>query len=673
MVLSKINKDVSYPELKSVDPGDLKLEANLYQMDVLGEDVIVAVGNAKTTFEEHDIIFFPIYLVKKNDKVVQIGVFEVESDKPMKMMDDKNNLDIKQFDEPIIYTFVTKEMIRKKKKFPEVSLVKKKIVTEILEEVVSNEIPRERKDTFILTQGAHIPSLLPEESEEDAKKIKHLYKEEGVGNWVEKYMKNNNYSVVESEVSRSDGGDYFFAALRDAFSNIAQQTSIMKLRKRLSDEVDDELFSSYNELYKMHHEKILSETNEIKELKGQYVTMQGKFANTLDRGEKKELSDAATKIKEEHDQMVKDKKITNQLLDEFKFMKGVETLEQLQKKIRTKDYWPDAWAISRLERILNVKIIILSNDDYKNGDMKNVLKCGDLNDSILENRGVFQPEFYIMLDYLPGIHYKVIGYKKKLIFKFSEIPYDVKRMIVDKCMEKNAGAFALIPDFKKFKVDSNKSKPKSTTDHVFEEQYDELSDVKLRGLYDDDIVFTIYAKSNDKPLPGKGSGEKIPVKLIREEFSMLAQISEWRKRLDRSWKQEFKVDGKRWTSIEHYYQANKFKKHNPAFYETFTLDSDSELSKDVDMAKAAGSRSGKFKGETVRPEGVKIDPDYSDAKYKKDIYNAQHAKFSQNDELKRILMATNNAKLTEHVKGLPPIVLDDLMMIRDKFKRDVRE
>jgi predicted NAD-dependent protein-ADP-ribosyltransferase YbiA (DUF1768 family) len=673
MVLSKINKDVSYPELKSVDPGDLKLEANLYQMDVLGEDVIVAVGNAKTTFEENDIIFFPIYLVKKNDKVVQIGVFEVESDKPMKMMDDKNNLDIKQFDEPIIYTFVTKDMIQKKKKVPEVSLVKKKVVTEVVEEVVYNEIPRERKDIFVLTHGAHIPQLLPEESEDDAKKIKRAYIEEGVGNWVEKYMRNNNYSIVESEVTRNDCGDYFFAAVRDAFSNIAQQTSIMKLRKRLSDEVDDALFANYKELYTMHHEKILTETNMIKELKAQYVTMQGKFANTLDRGEKKEMSDAATKIKEDHDQMVKDKKITNQLLDEFKFMKGVETPEQLQKKIRTKDYWADTWAISTLERILNVKFIILSNEDYKNGDMKNVLKCGQLNDSILENRGVFQPEFYIMLDYSPGVHYKVIGYKKKLIFKFNEIPYDIKRMIVDKCMEKNAGAFALIPDFKKFKATNNKSKTQSTTDEELDKQYDELSDVKLRGLYDDDIVFNIYSKSNDKPLPGKGSGEKISVKLIREEFGKLAQIPEWRKKLDRSWNQEFKVDGKKWASVEHYYQANKFKKHNPAFYGAFSLDSDSELSKDVEMAKAAGSKSGKFKGDTVRPEGVKIDPDYSDATYKKEMYNAQYAKFFQNEDLKSILMNTNNAMLTEHVKGRPPIVLDDLMMIRDKFKRDMIE
>jgi hypothetical protein len=45
MVLSKINKDVSYPELKSVDSGDIKMEANLYQLEILGSDVIIDVGN----------------------------------------------------------------------------------------------------------------------------------------------------------------------------------------------------------------------------------------------------------------------------------------------------------------------------------------------------------------------------------------------------------------------------------------------------------------------------------------------------------------------------------------------------------------------------------------------------------------------------------------------------
>ena len=52
MVLSKLNSDVSYPELKSVDSGDLKTEANLYQLEIKEIDVIVAIGNAKNTFED---------------------------------------------------------------------------------------------------------------------------------------------------------------------------------------------------------------------------------------------------------------------------------------------------------------------------------------------------------------------------------------------------------------------------------------------------------------------------------------------------------------------------------------------------------------------------------------------------------------------------------------------
>jgi len=70
MVLSKINGDVSYPELKSVDSGDLKMEAELYQIEVKGVDIIVAIGNVKNTFEDKNIFYFPIYLVKNNNKVV---------------------------------------------------------------------------------------------------------------------------------------------------------------------------------------------------------------------------------------------------------------------------------------------------------------------------------------------------------------------------------------------------------------------------------------------------------------------------------------------------------------------------------------------------------------------------------------------------------------------------
>ena len=60
MVLSRINDEVSYTELKSVDKGDLRMEANLFQLEILGVDVIIAVGNAKNTFEDKNILYFDV-------------------------------------------------------------------------------------------------------------------------------------------------------------------------------------------------------------------------------------------------------------------------------------------------------------------------------------------------------------------------------------------------------------------------------------------------------------------------------------------------------------------------------------------------------------------------------------------------------------------------------------
>lgn len=681
MVLSQLNNNVSYPELKSVDYGDLKLEANLYQLEIKGVDVIIAVGNAKNTFEDKNILYFPIYLVKYNNKVIQIGVYEIKASDYITFLDSYNNLDVEKLYEPLIYSFATTDTLSKLRLEPDVPIRKTEDINKDDVDISDYEyegedkkqsssynehyeIPESRKDIFVLTRGVPIPTQLKEETSKKAKDYREKYHETPSDNWLEKFMNNNNYSIIDNE----GGGDCLFATIRDAFSSIAQQTSVNKLRKKLSTEVTEVIFLNYKEHYDMYNNALIKDTSDIKNLATEYLTLQGRFSEIIDRNEKKLISEQAKKIKAQHDRLVEEKKTTIRIVNEYKFMKGIDTLDKFKSKIKSCDFWADTWAISTLERILNIKLIILSNEYYRNGDTKNVLQCGQLNDSILENKGIFIPEFYIIIDYT-GTHYKVISYKKKMIFNFAEIPYDIKKMIAEKCLETNAGPFSLIPDFKKFKTSFKKQV-------LQESQYDELSESKLRGLYDDAIVFLFYSKSNNKPLPGKGSGEKISNDKLKD-FAELAAIPEWRKKLSNFFVSKnqngeinpFSLDNHTWASVEHYYQGSKFKKTHPEFYLSFSLDSGTDLSKDPALAKAAGGKSGKIKGHLLRPSEVTLDSDFFGKRHKKEMYDAQYAKFTQNEELQKLLLATGDAKLTHHNRGSPPIIFDDLMLIRDKIRR----
>ena len=681
MVLSKIDNEISYPELKSVDSDDFKKEANLYQIEIDGIEIIIAVGNSKNTFEDKNILFFPVYLVKHNNKVIQIGVYEMKASDYISYLDDSNNLDVEKLNDPLIYNFVTDSMLKKNRMEPEKPLRKidkekdkekekerdeeededEESKNEIEEPI--GEIPPERKGLFVFTKGVPVPPLLKEETKKKSAELTLEYNGKSrdlkKDNWVQKFMENKNYDIIDNE----GGGDCLFATIRDAFSSIAQQTSVDKLRKRLSDEATEELFLNYRKNYDDAKKTIVDETNQIKQYDIEYAAIRQSFANVIDMHEKKLLADTATEIKKLHDNLVQNKKMSKKLLDEFNFMEGIDTLEKLKKKIRHCSFWGETWAISTLERVLNIKTINLSSENYKSDDLTNVLNCGQLNDNILQNKGVFTPEFYVILDYT-GYHYKLISYKKKQIFKFSEIPYAIKKMIVDKCMERNAGPFALIPDFQRFKTGNVKP--------VFKEpQYEELTEAKLRGLYDDEIVFHFYSKSNDKPLPGKGAGEKIPNNMVKE-FTELANIKEWRKKLSNFWVQKFTLDNHQWASVEHYYQASKFKNGFHDFYLSFSLDSGTDLSKEPSMAKAAGGKTGLYNGKLLRPVEVSIDADFfskTTNRDNKEMYAAQYAKFTQNKDLEELLLATKNAKLTHHVRGAEPVIFDNLMMIREKIRR----
>jgi hypothetical protein len=114
--------------------------------------------------------------------------------------------------------------------------------------------------------------------------------------------------------------------------------------------------------------------------------------------------------------------------------------------------------------------------------------------------------------------------------------------------------------------------------------------------------------------------------------------------------------------VEHYYQAGKFMKKFPTFADQFSLASESEISKDVALAKKAGSKTS-----SLRPKNVSIDPDFFEGFDKTVREEALVAKFEQNEDMKTILKATKDAKLMKYIPGAqaePDIVL---MKIRGKL------
>ena len=86
------------------------------------------------------------------------------------------------------------------------------------------------------------------------------------------------------------------------------------------------------------------------------------------------------------------------------------------------------------------------------------------------------------------------------------------------------------------------------------------------------------------------------------------------------------------------------------------------------MAKAAGSKSGKLKKDLIRPKNVIMDNDYNETRKNKEIYDALLSKFTQNEDLKEMLINTQNAMLVQYKDSKEPEVSDNLMLVRDKLK-----
>lgn len=655
MVLSKLDSSVNYNDTMKVEDADKNSSKEIYQIEIFGVDVLITIGEPITKFLKKNIIYLPIYLLKNNRKVLQIGVYELNKKIISGIIDDPDNDNLLNYiseTTPLLYSFVDRDFILKlylSLEHYQHQEEEKKIQQS--EEDMNINI----NDLFTIKKTKI--DILPTETKEDAKSYRNNFASAKNTSkyWMQTFMKNIFYSSKDNE----GGGDCFFAVVRDAYDSIGMKTTVANLRQLISDRITINQFNIYKKLYEDNNQEIKNIKNDIEERKKESKKLEIQIIKNISRTEKQEIKQQNDALKFEIKDLIITYQLLNQAIENYKFMKNINSLEELKNFIKTSSYWADEWAIGELEIILKTKFLIFMEDNYIRKDLLNVLQCqnSDIKEEIERNNN-FDVKYYIMLNY-GGSHYKLIKYKNKSIFTFDEIPYDVKVMIADKCLERMSGIFSYIKEFIDFKINYETEKQKSDVIDDDGQIMEELYQFGKGKLWDDDIKLYFYNNSSDI-IPGKASGEKMPKNEIKS-FSKLSKIKNWRKQLDNFWVQPFILDGKTWGSVEHYYQGSKFKNDNPKFYEKFSMDSKSSLSKNPLKAKELGEK------KNNRPGKIDVDKNYNKTIGNVNMYAAQEAKFTQHEDLGKTLLATNKANLYYHRKGKYPIQNTNLMLIRKKL------
>lgn len=691
MVVSQLIESIEYKENKDIEKSDNDLEVSLYKIKLYDTEVLIALGKKNNKYKKYNVSYSPVYLVlDEKEKIYQIGVYEFFFSEKKTYEDDDGDLDITLLEGPLLYKYVTEEYIKK-------TLQNVKLIQDLEDEIDGDTETEDKKKNFDtdldrLDDDDDDDQLM--ERERDVKKIERNYRHNTSDIWLNIHLKNDKFKIKNNE----GGGDCLFATIRDSFNSVGTTASVSFLREKLASNVTDAMFDSYKENYDMYNKQLEESSTELakisskgkkiskiyldlkKLLKSSAYKADDKFQEKKEKlKEVKKYKEQLIKLKEEKTQQQTYITHANDLMEHFGFMKDIDNISNFRDYVKTSKFWADSASISILEEIFNFKIIILESDNYHNGEYSNILQCGDMVPDSIVKSNEFKPYYYIIIDHTTNPpHYQLIKYNDRSIFRFHEIPYYIREMVKLKCMNsKGKSLYNFIPKFQKYngtfvEKDTDDKKDDDGKGEIDEEVEVTPSPSKDDNeLYDDDIIFQFYSKSKHVK-PGKGSGEKIGND--NDEFKELDKEKNWRRIMSNFHVAPFKLDkmsGKdlKWSSVEHYYQANKYK-NEKEFYYLFTMNSKTELSKNANLAKKAGGKgntSKKYRQELGFSD-VMLDPNFfKDKKNEKIMEDAQRAKYTQNEKEKNILLLTKKAKLQHFSRGSSAIIFYDTMRIREEL------
>ena len=110
----------------------------------------------------------------------------------------------------------------------------------------------------------------------------------------------------------------------------------------------------------MYANAIHSATEEMKLFRKKHRDIKKLLGETKSRTVQQQIVSEAKEISELYSKTKSEQAMSIDLLNDYKFMKDVKTLDAFRAAINKATFWGDAWTISKIESILNVKLILLS-------------------------------------------------------------------------------------------------------------------------------------------------------------------------------------------------------------------------------------------------------------------------------------------------------------------------
>ena len=624
-----------YPVRRELEPDDEDFDAWTYVAPVNGVETTIAIGQPRDDYlASHGIVLYPIYKVDGDRVSEQLGVYEIRDEQVPSVLDEDGAIDPTLLPPPLLYPTDSPAATA---------------AAEPPAPAVASEAEAEHGEMETAQQSAA---------------ARKAYKGRRNAQWIQKFMRSDKYKVVPNPPN----GDCLFNSIQQGLESRGRVVTVSELRSMLASAATQDLYDGYALQYTMAKTEFDELAGESKRLTTLSRTLKKRMRGA-DRAAQMAIAAEAEGVTDSLRTVSHQRDAAEEMMGEFKFMEGISNLQGMKAAIQSQAYWGDTWAVSTLERLLNVKFIIFSKRAFDEGDTDNVLLCGQNNDDVLERRGVFEPDYYLLLG-LSGTdsgntHYELISYDGRRALFFTQLPYRVRYLVVTRCLERNAGPYSLIPDFQAALATVQPESDASA------ESASAASERPSRHA-----VLQVYGKSAGGPRPGEGAGESLGAD-SRREFADLAGMPNWRRVLaddapgakdlrpgkcDRC----FELDGKRWATVRHYALAARYAVANPEFAARLAYDSGDKLGRDVEAATRVVRGKKPKRGDPVPPED---DPD-ADSQEKDAQARALRAKFAPGTEAHRVLLATKNATIRLSTRGAPARDAVSLMDLRREMAKE---